>query len=129
MEVAAYLERQAEHHGYDSQTTPSVFTKTYDLAEHEERLFVTDHAVTCLRYHVVLATQWRRAARSIFNRVGIGSCGLLASDAARDKGCDSESLVFGRSCSFGANDPSNRFSSTGCDRLDECGTEFDVKAI
>lgn len=73
-EVAAYLERQAEHHGYDGQATPSVFIKTYYLGEQEERILATDHAVTCLRYHVVLATQWRRGVFSFESASEVVDC-------------------------------------------------------
>jgi putative transposase len=60
-EVAAYLERQSEHHGYDSLPQSPVYVRTYDRSESDDRLLATDHALTRLRYHIVLATEWRRS--------------------------------------------------------------------
>jgi putative transposase len=63
-EVSAYLERQGEHHGYDPLPHSPVFVRTYDHTAADERLLATDHAVTRLRYHLVLATEWRHGVFS-----------------------------------------------------------------
>lgn len=59
-DVAAYLERQAEHHGYNRRARPPTFVQSFVLNEADENLLATDHAATRLRYHIVLATQGRR---------------------------------------------------------------------
>jgi REP element-mobilizing transposase RayT len=64
VDVAAYLDRQAEHHGYDRRARPPVFVQKYEVTDREERLLATEHAVTSLRYHLVLATPWRRGVFS-----------------------------------------------------------------
>ena len=58
--VAAYLETQSEHHGYDQRARPPVHVQTFQYGEAERILLATDHAATSLRYHVVLATWFRR---------------------------------------------------------------------
>ncbi len=63
-EVAAYLERQGEHHGYGSGAQSPVYIRTYDRHDADDRRLATDHAVTCLQYHFVLATEWRRGVFS-----------------------------------------------------------------
>ncbi|MDP1545645.1 MAG: IS200/IS605 family transposase [Anaerolineales bacterium] len=63
-EVAAYLERQGEHHGYGSVPQSPVYIRTYDRHDANDRLLATDHAVTRLQYHLVLATEWRRGVFS-----------------------------------------------------------------
>ncbi|MBX3416472.1 MAG: IS200/IS605 family transposase [Pirellulaceae bacterium] len=62
-EVAAYLEHQGKHHGYDPLQSP-VYVQTYNHTESDDRLLATDHAVTRLRYHFVFATEWRRSVFS-----------------------------------------------------------------
>jgi putative transposase len=63
-EVTAYLERQGEHHGYDTAPQSPVYIRTYDHHDANDRLLATDHAVTRLQYHLVLATEWRRGVFS-----------------------------------------------------------------
>jgi REP element-mobilizing transposase RayT len=62
-EINAYLERQGEHHGYVDRVRPPVFVRTYAATSETESILRADHAVTRLRFHVVLAT-WRR--RGVF---------------------------------------------------------------
>ncbi|NLF72729.1 MAG: IS200/IS605 family transposase [Candidatus Anammoximicrobium sp.] len=63
--VEEYLERQAEHHGYSNRVRVPVFVRQFERTEESQRILQTDHAVTVLRYHVVLAT-WRR--QGVFGR-------------------------------------------------------------
>ena len=58
--VAEYLEKQSEHHGYDQRVRPPVHVQSFEYGEDERLLLATDHAATSLRYHVVLATWFRR---------------------------------------------------------------------
>jgi len=58
--VEAYLETQSEHHGYDQRARPPVYVQSFDYRDTERDLLATDHAATLLRYHVVLATWFRR---------------------------------------------------------------------
>lgn len=63
--IDAYLESQGEHHGYSDRVRPPVFVRTCAATPETESLLQTDHAITQLRYHVVLAT-WRR--RGVFGQ-------------------------------------------------------------
>jgi REP element-mobilizing transposase RayT len=63
--VAAYLDRQGEHHGYLSRPLPPVFVESYPLLPHYEKRLTAAHAVTLVRFHVVLST-WKR--RGLFSR-------------------------------------------------------------
>jgi len=63
--VQAYLDKQGEHHGYTSRARPPIFVESYALAPEDEKRLSTDHAVTLLRFHLVLATSRRRG---IFGR-------------------------------------------------------------
>jgi REP element-mobilizing transposase RayT len=56
-EVSAYLDRQASHHHYDQRQRPPCYVESFDL---NETLLATDHAVTRLRFHIVLATEQRQ---------------------------------------------------------------------
>ncbi len=58
-EVNDYLDRQAKHHGYDRRVNSPDFVQSYAFCEEDQRVLGTDHAATRLRYHLVLATQWR----------------------------------------------------------------------
>lgn len=58
-EVNNYLETQSEHHGYDQRPLPPTHVDVYVRDAAMEKLLVTDHAVTSLRFHFVLAT-WKR---------------------------------------------------------------------
>jgi REP element-mobilizing transposase RayT len=64
-EIEAYLERQGEHHGYADCSRPQVFVRTYEATPETESALQTDHAVTRLRFHIVLAT-WQR--RGVFGQ-------------------------------------------------------------
>ena len=59
-EINAYLERQGEHHGYADRVRPPVFVRTYATSSETEAILRADHAVTRLRFHIVLATSGRR---------------------------------------------------------------------
>ena len=58
--IADYLDAQSEHHGYDQRPRPPVFVQSFEYSDVERVLLATDHAATSLRYHVVLATWYRR---------------------------------------------------------------------
>jgi REP element-mobilizing transposase RayT len=62
-EINAYLECQGEHHGYADRVRPPVFVRSYAATSETESVLRADHAVTRLRFHIVLAT-WRR--RGVF---------------------------------------------------------------
>lgn len=64
-EIGAYLGQQAEHHGYADRVLPPVFVRTFAATPETESILQADHAVTRLRFHIVLAT-WRR--RGVFDR-------------------------------------------------------------
>lgn len=59
-EIDAYLTSQSEHHGYSRRPLPPVFVKTYDRPTDDEARLASPHAKTLLRFHIVLATSWRR---------------------------------------------------------------------
>jgi putative transposase len=63
--IHAYLDRQGEHHGYASRVRPPVFVGTYPATSVTESALQTDHAITLLRFHIVMAT-WRR--RGVFGQ-------------------------------------------------------------
>lgn len=58
--VHEYLESQSEHHGYHDRVRPPVFVQSFDNESQRKEELATDHAMTLLRYHVVLATWGRR---------------------------------------------------------------------
>lgn len=58
--VEDYLQQQAEHHGYAGRARSPVFVQKFERTDQSRRILETDHAVTALRYHVVLATWFRR---------------------------------------------------------------------
>ena len=57
--VAGYLQQQGEHHGYASGARPPVFVEHYPVTAADQQRLSAQHAVTLLRFHVVLCT-WRR---------------------------------------------------------------------
>lgn len=58
--VDQYLDRQGEHHGYADRARPPVFVQRYPLSPADTGRLRTDHAVTLLQIHVVLASWLRR---------------------------------------------------------------------
>lgn len=58
-DVESYLDSQGQHHGYESRVRPPVFVKTFERTTDSEARLATDHAVTSIRFHIVLATEWR----------------------------------------------------------------------
>jgi REP element-mobilizing transposase RayT len=58
--VLAYLQRQGEHHGYESRPLPPVFVASYSQAMEDEQRLNAKHAATVLRLHVVLSTCMRK---------------------------------------------------------------------
>ena len=58
--VEAYLEEQSEHHGYADRVRPPIFVQRIEQNDETRQSLQTDHAVTHLRYHLVLATKFRR---------------------------------------------------------------------
>lgn len=63
--VMAYLERQGEHHGYESRPLPPVFVECYSRAPEDEQRISAAHAVTVLQFHIVLCS-WKR--NGVFGR-------------------------------------------------------------
>ncbi len=61
-ELDRYLERQGEHHGYDGRANPPVWVQTWSLSDENQAALQTPHAVTMIRWHVVLSTWNRRGA-------------------------------------------------------------------
>jgi REP element-mobilizing transposase RayT len=61
--IEEYLERQAEHHGYDQRVCPPVFVKQFSPSPAIERVVDTINSSARLYFHVVLST-WRR--RGVF---------------------------------------------------------------
>jgi REP element-mobilizing transposase RayT len=59
-EINAYLDRQGEHHGYADRARPPLFVRAFPMTPAAESALQADHAVTRLRFHIVLATWWRR---------------------------------------------------------------------
>ncbi len=57
--VEEYLQQQGEHHGYSDRARPPLFVQSFARTPEAEQVLRTDHAVTSLRYHVVMAT-WQR---------------------------------------------------------------------
>jgi len=58
-EVNKYLETQSEHHGYDQRPRPPTHVAIFVRDPAMQGLLATDHAVTSLKFHIVLAT-WKR---------------------------------------------------------------------
>ena len=58
--IEDYLGQQSEHHGYDRRAIPPVYVQSFDHSDEIRRMLATDHASTLLRYHLVLATWYRR---------------------------------------------------------------------
>ena len=58
--VEAYLDQQSEHHGYADRAQPPIYVQRIEQNDEAQRSLETDHAVTWLRYHLVLATWFRR---------------------------------------------------------------------
>jgi putative transposase len=63
--VSAYLDRQAEHHGYSNRVLSPVFVDTFEESIGPNQFLSTDHTVTRLRFHIVFST-WQR--RGIFDQ-------------------------------------------------------------
>lgn len=62
--IDAYLDQQSEHHGYSKRARPPIFVQRFEHDDEVRRKLDTDHAVTWLRYHIVMATQFRHG---VFN--------------------------------------------------------------
>ncbi len=60
VDVSSYLDRQSTHHGYDCRVLPPVFVGDFSRRGDTEATLSTDHAVTFLRFHLVLSTKSRR---------------------------------------------------------------------
>jgi REP element-mobilizing transposase RayT len=58
-QVDAYLSAQSEHHGYGQRQRPPVYVHSFPSDPTTKVRLQAQHAVTVLRYHLVLAT-WRR---------------------------------------------------------------------
>ena len=58
--VDAYLRNQSEHDGYADRPNPPVFLRSFQHNDIIQKTVQTDHAVSSLRYHVVLASWFRQ---------------------------------------------------------------------
>jgi REP element-mobilizing transposase RayT len=58
-EVLRYLDTQGEQHGYADRVLPPVYVEAFPRTPMGEAILRTDHAVTELRYHLVLTTERR----------------------------------------------------------------------
>ncbi len=58
--IESYLDKQAEHHGYDRRTRPPVFVEKYELTEVDEKRLSPKHSVVVAQFHLVLSTFRRR---------------------------------------------------------------------
>ncbi len=58
--IEAYLDKQAEHHGYANRARPPIWVKRFSHAGSDRQKLMTGHAHTVLRYHLVFATFFRR---------------------------------------------------------------------
>jgi len=58
-EVNNYLEIQSEHQGYDRRPRPATHVAVFVRDAAMQEFLATDHAVTSLKFHIVLAT-WKR---------------------------------------------------------------------
>jgi REP element-mobilizing transposase RayT len=58
-ELDRYLDRQSEHHHYDQRANPPVWVQTWPLSEAHQGELQTPHAMTIIRWHIVLST-WNR---------------------------------------------------------------------
>jgi len=72
--IDAYLDRQGEHHDYADRARPPIFVRTDVATPETESILQTDHAITRLRFHIVLATWGRR-----------GIFGSVAAEAVSDR--------------------------------------------
>jgi REP element-mobilizing transposase RayT len=63
--ISGYLDQQGEHHGYADRARPPTFVCSCPATPESESLLTADHAVTRLRFHIVLAT-WQR--RGVFGQ-------------------------------------------------------------
>jgi REP element-mobilizing transposase RayT len=59
-QIEAYLTSQSEHHGYSHRPLPPVFVKAFECRASDETRLASPHAKTLSRFHIVLATWWRR---------------------------------------------------------------------
>jgi REP element-mobilizing transposase RayT len=58
--VLAYLGKQGTHHGYAQRVIPPVHQETFPLSDTRAAALNPTHAMTCLQFHIVLATWHRR---------------------------------------------------------------------
>ena len=58
--IEAYLQSQSEHHGYADRPNPPVFVRSFQHDGVIQKKVQADHAVSSLRYHVVLASWFRQ---------------------------------------------------------------------
>ncbi len=59
-QVSGYLSKQSQHHGYEVRPKPPVYEKEFSIAPENETVLHPNHAVASLRYHIVLATSFRK---------------------------------------------------------------------
>ena len=60
LQVINYLSKQSGHHGFEKRTIPPVFQREFAEEAVDESRLNPNHALACLRYHVVLATTDRK---------------------------------------------------------------------
>ena len=78
--VEAYLDTQSDHHGYADRVRPPVFVRKLEHTDETLHAIQTDHAASLLRYHIVLATWFRRG---VFDE---NSAEAIANDWVRIQG-------------------------------------------
>jgi putative transposase len=82
-DIAKYLDSQSQHHGYDTRVRPPVFVQTYERSAETESLLATDHAVTSIRFHIVLVTQWRHGVFAESTGRAVADCWKSTEQANR----------------------------------------------
>ena len=59
-QVNRYLSKQSGYHGYADRAIPPVFQREFPEMGTDDSRLNPEHAVTCLRYHIVIATTARK---------------------------------------------------------------------
>ncbi len=58
-QIAEYLGRQSEHHGYEERARPPVYVRTFEKPTDAKSWLACAHVVASIKFHIVLSTQWR----------------------------------------------------------------------
>ena len=73
-QVINYLSKQSGHHGYEERTIPPVFQREFAEEAGDESRLNPNHALACLRYHLVLATAGRKGIFGSESGPAVTSC-------------------------------------------------------